>query len=685
MIKNFIKTWLSKQGFIKADKLPRWFLDTSEAEAWELPDPSLYSNQAKLYRNLSYVGTVVDIIADACIDADFDIVDKDDKENDEHPLIKLLDKPNPFDSKTEFLRAHFAWRKISGNSYWYLNRASENVPPDDIWLLPPNMINPVPDGRMGLRGYKYSPGNGAEIALEPYEVLHFKSFNPFSRYVGLSAFQSLAVIGYGAIAAQEWNTRQFADNNARLPGILAFAEMVQDTDWQLMKKEVQEASKKKNNMMLRGVGKGGVEWMQSAATQKEMEFLAGLDMNKKDIYERLAPGLYSMLDNNSLANGATGATAFARYTLQPLLRELTDKLNKDLLPLYGDGWEAEYEDVVPEDKTIHMAEIEQFSKFHTVDEVRVEMFGNDPDPDPERGKLFVVQVTTKAEPAPVAPEMVAGEPAPMPDDEMKAAKGGAGSGNFGHEGRPGEVGGSGSGGGVDKQIGTIARVGSGEGETPIYELQNTKGIADEYNTIVVGLKGEERGKVIATTAWANHGSMLSKAGLGYDETPYVRYKRDPNTGVMNVYTSYAGEVFDVDKALDNIYWANDILVAKGLDKSTPLNIYTTGKTPMVTTYKANINIFPEDDTVTKLMKHDLANWKRKATKNIGNLEKMTAFVSDYIPNEIAVTIKDSLASCKTEADIARAFVVDVKPTDSIRALADSINAAVESVRVNGHA
>jgi hypothetical protein len=55
---------------------------------------------------------------------------------------------------------------------------------------------------------------------------------------------------------------------------------------------------------------------------------------------------------------------------------------------------------------------------------------------------------------------------------------------------------------------------------------------------------------------------------------------------------------------------------------------------------------------------------------------MQAFVSDYIPAEMAVAIKDSLASCKTEADIARAFVVDAKPVDSIRALADSINNAV---------
>ena len=148
-----------------------------------MPDPSLYDNQANLYRTLSYIGTVVDIVADACIDSDFDIVDLDGIESEDHKFVQLMENPNPFDSRTEFLRAHFAWRKTAGNSFWFLNRASENVPPDEMWILPPSNITPVPDGKMGLRGYLYMPGNGMEIPLEPWEVIHFKSFNPFSALV----------------------------------------------------------------------------------------------------------------------------------------------------------------------------------------------------------------------------------------------------------------------------------------------------------------------------------------------------------------------------------------------------------------------------------------------------------------------------------------------------------------------
>lgn len=416
MLKNFMKR------FTKAEipkQVSRWLFPEAEAEHWTMPDPAVYANQADLYRKLSYIGTVADITAGACTDADFDIMGVNDKEVENHPLDNLLLKPNGYDSRTEFFRAHYMWRIITGNSYWFLNRASDKVAPDEIWILPPSKIIPVPDGKLGLRGYLYTPGNGAEIPLEPWEVIHFKSFNPRSRYLGLSAIESLAATSYGALAAQEWNTRLFAENNARLPGILAFAEMIQDPDWDKLKREVANSAAKRNNMMLRGVGKGGVEWMQGSATQREMEFLAGLDRSMREIYDRIAPGLYNMLTaNSSLANGETGAMAFMKLTVSPLLRETTDKINAELLPVYGGNVTAKYEDVVPEDKAQKIADIRAYSETHTIDQVNAKFWGDKSD-NLELGKLFVVQVTAQSgKPINDAPLVDSTQPVEVPTEEV---------------------------------------------------------------------------------------------------------------------------------------------------------------------------------------------------------------------------------------------------------------------------
>lgn len=393
MLKNFVR-FITGRKAADDPRVRRWLFPEAEADHWQMPDPTVYGNQANLYRQLSDIGTVVDAVANSCAEADFDVVDAEGLEYDDHPLALLLERPNEYDSKTEFFRAHYSWRKITGNSYWFLNRSSKNAPPDEVWILPPSKIIPVPDGRMGLRGYLYYPGNGLEIPLEPWEVLHFKSFNPLSRFIGLSAIESLALMAQGSIAAQEWNTRLFAENNARLPGILAFAEQISDPDWEKMKREVAKSAKDRNNMMLRGVGQGGVNWMQGGATQREMEFLSGLDHTTRQIYDRLAPGFYNMLTPNAtLANGGVGLTTFGRFTIIPLLRETTDKINAELIGVYGAGRKAQYEDVTPEDKAVKLQEIDTYSKYHTLNEVRAEMFGSEPYHDPEIGALLVSQIT----------------------------------------------------------------------------------------------------------------------------------------------------------------------------------------------------------------------------------------------------------------------------------------------------
>jgi HK97 family phage portal protein len=420
----------------QAAEFPKWLLETADSYSLRMPDPSVYGNQADLYRKLSWVLSACEITAQFAATAKFSvsriIADKEPRDIPNHPFEMLLRKPNPLDGRYSFLVASFISYKLTGNCYWWMNKPTPDSPPEELWFIPSHMIIPIPDKQMYVAGYYYYPENGKEMILLPDEILHIRRFNPANRFVGLSAIESLAITARGDLAMQEWNTNLFGDGNGQLRGVLAFQEMVNDSTWADIKRNIREAGRKREHMLLRGVGVGGVNWMQNAVSQKEMEFLEGRKFNKEEIWTVLAPGLYSMLSENATeANSRTGQSAFKDLTVFPMHTMLNEEITNKILPFYGSPAArplvGAFEDVRGEDRELKLKEIERFEQSHTIDEVREEYYGDDPIGD-ERGKLLIIQVNAQSggiqepEPPPAVPGQgeMPGQPTdaePQPADE----------------------------------------------------------------------------------------------------------------------------------------------------------------------------------------------------------------------------------------------------------------------------
>lgn len=397
------KKELQKQiDAIKAgnSKYASWLLQTSGAEKWNMPDTGVYANQAELYRKLSWVLTAVDMTAQAGALTSFNVgrlvAGKEPKDIPNHEFELLLSHPNELDSRFEFLYATIGFWKLNGNAYWWLNKAGESAPPDELWFIPPHKIKPLPDENLYLKGYLYDPGNGREIFLNPWEIIHFRRFNPFSRFTGLSAIEAIALVAQGDLGMQDWNTRLFKENNARLPGILTFAQMIEDGIWEKIKSDTREAAKNRELMMLKGVGQGDVHWMQNSVSQKEMEFLNGRKANKEEIFSVLAPGLMSMLSENATeANSLAGRATFNELTVYPMHVMMAEKITNEILPLYpGRPLVGHFEDIRISDRDMQLREQDEYSKTHTIEEVREKYYG-DPPLDDERDNLLITQVTAQ--------------------------------------------------------------------------------------------------------------------------------------------------------------------------------------------------------------------------------------------------------------------------------------------------
>jgi HK97 family phage portal protein len=419
------------------ESVPRWLAETADTYRLRMPDPSVYGNQADLYRKLSWVLSACEITAQFAATAKFSvsriIADREPRDIPNHPFEMLLRRPNPLDGRFSFLVASFISYKLTGNCYWWMNKPTPDSPPDELWFIPSHMIIPIPDKQMYVSGYYYYPENGKEMILPPEEILHVRRFNPANRFVGLSAVESIAQVATGDLHMQEWNTNLFGDGNGQLRGVLAFADMINDETWRKLKNDMRESSRRREHMLLRGVGANGVNWMQNAVSQKEMEFLSGRDFNKEEIWTVLAPGLYSMLSENATeANSRTGQSAFKDFSIFPMHTLWNEEITNKILPLYGSVSSrplvGAFEDVRGEDRELKIKEIETFAKFHPIDEVRETYYNAEPIGD-ERGELLVAQIEATSggiqePPMPATPPGGAapGETKPAPKEEPKDDK-----------------------------------------------------------------------------------------------------------------------------------------------------------------------------------------------------------------------------------------------------------------------
>lgn len=381
-------------------------------------------NQQDLYQRLAWVSSAISTVAQQAAGGVFNVYRLKGEERlgvPNHDYEVLHREPNPYWTGYEFWRAFFSFQILTGNAYAFLNRANEKAPPVEMWIIPSHKIQPVPDGRMGIAHYSYEPGGGHAVTkLKPWQVLHVREYHSLSSYVGLSRISQLAMVAEGDLAMQRHNTNYFREDGGRMPGVLAFADQIADDEWVEVQQQVRDHDKRGRILMLRNAGTG-VEWVSTAMSRKDMEFLAGRGANREEIYNWLAPGLNSWLAVNSTeANSKSGRDAFYELSVWPLHKQLGDKVTQLLLPAYGEKLEGQFEDVRPQDAAQKLQEQQAYERTHTIDQVNKKYYGEDPLPgglgarlvrDASMESLGTQDATTAA--------AAAGKAAPTPEAERE--------------------------------------------------------------------------------------------------------------------------------------------------------------------------------------------------------------------------------------------------------------------------
>jgi HK97 family phage portal protein len=279
---------------------------------------------------------------------------RDRKEIEKHPLLDLLQRPNPLQGGAEFFKSVYAFYLISGNSY--VENITARKLPKELWALRPDRVRVVPDAKGMPKSYTYKVGGrSVTFQVDPVtglsnEILHVKSFHPLDDWYGMSAIEAASFSIDQHNEAGKWNARLLG-NSARASGALIYKpdgdmpSTLTEQQRAALRSEIEQFSSGGNNAGRPMVLEGGLDWREMSLSPKDMDWLAGKDVSAREVALTFGvpPQLVGIDGSLTFANFEQARMALYDDAVLPLVDKIKDELNRWLCPMFGDDVTLEYD------------------------------------------------------------------------------------------------------------------------------------------------------------------------------------------------------------------------------------------------------------------------------------------------------------------------------------------------------
>lgn len=274
---------------------------------------------------------------------------------DDHPLLALMQRPNPLQGRAEWLGALLTAYLIAGNSY--LEAAGpKGQPPLELWPLRPDRMRVVP-GAGGLpAAYRYTVnGTTVEYRANPLtgdsDIMHLKAYHPLDDWYGMSPLEAAAFSIDQHNEAGAWNAA-LLQSSGRPSGALVYKPQHPDAI-DTLTQEQRDALKEEIAQYFSGpanagrpiVLEGGLDWRDMSLSPKDMDWLAGKDVSAREIALafHVPPQLVGIQGSLTFANFEQARLALFDDAVLPLLGRIRDALNNWLAPRFGEGLTLDYD------------------------------------------------------------------------------------------------------------------------------------------------------------------------------------------------------------------------------------------------------------------------------------------------------------------------------------------------------
>lgn len=337
------------------------------------------SSYLQQYGKSLYVTTCISKIAEKVASVDLEVYKVlnsrgDMKEMEVSPILDLLYKPNPFQTRSEFWEITVINLKCTGDAYWLKirNKGGKVV---ELWNLRPDLVQIDTDPEVFIKRYKFMKADGTTIDFEKEDVIHFKYPDPLSQYFGLSPIKSAS----RRIQTEEHATqyqRDFFLNSARPDALIKNKSgtlSAQQTD------DLREGWNKKykglKNSNKVAVLHGDLEYQQISISQREMDYIESMKFTRDDILAafKVPKPIVAIVDDVNRANSETAMFIFLSETIKPEVARIVEKINEELvIPDFGDEFYVDFEDPTPENRELVLKEYTEglAANYLLINEVR---------------------------------------------------------------------------------------------------------------------------------------------------------------------------------------------------------------------------------------------------------------------------------------------------------------------------
>ena len=317
-------------------------LSAGGAPRWSSRDPAALAREGYGRNPVAY--RCVRMLAEAAVSLPMAVFAAGVRAPD-HPLQRLLDRPNPEAGGSDLLEGFFAALQIYGSAY--LEAAGPaDAPPSELYGLRADRTRavPGPDGWPAAWVIE-ADGRARTLAREAdgwSPVLQLRLFNPLDDHYGLSPLTPAAAALDVHNAGSAWN-KALLDNSARPSGALVYAgaagERLTEEQFERLRAELADAHTGAAAAGRPLLLEGGLDWKPMSLSPAEMDFAEAKHAAAREIALSFGvpPQLLGIPGDATYSNYKEANAAFWRSSAAPLAQKAARALEGWLAPRFADG------------------------------------------------------------------------------------------------------------------------------------------------------------------------------------------------------------------------------------------------------------------------------------------------------------------------------------------------------------